>query len=73
MATDFVVTNHGSLWTFTPLSPVARTRTQQLAAEAEADGEPLLRQGEGFAVDARAAPDLVLALRGEGFTLDRPR
>lgn len=62
--TDFVVTNHGSVFQFNPLSDTAKVFTnEQLGLES------WQRLGNTFNVDHRPARQLIDQLRDEGFTV----
>jgi hypothetical protein len=58
---DFRVTNHGTIWTFVPLTPRAAEIIEEFGLE---DWQ---RLPDGFAVDHRPARALAEQLEGEGF------
>ena len=58
---DFVITNHGSIVTFLPLTDAARAH----CAERFPDDAP--RFGNAYGVDTRHAGDIVADLNAEGF------
>lgn len=59
--TDFVVNDHGTIWTFAPLTDAALEH----ALAHFPDDTPTL--GHAYAVEHRYATDIVEALLGEGF------
>jgi hypothetical protein len=62
--TDFSVNNHGTIWTFEPLTEGARDH----AVEHFPEETPTL--GLAYAVEHRFAPDIVTALLSEGFAVE---
>lgn len=58
---DFRVRNHGTVWTFTPLTKAAKAAVETM------DLEDWQWQGESFAVDHRPARALVEVLEYRGF------
>lgn len=65
METDFLVTSHGSVWQFQPLTETAKNFT-----DTDLDVQDWQWLGSSFGVDARLANDLVGALEDEGFVLE---
>jgi hypothetical protein len=61
--TDFLVTNHGSVFTFLPVSDEAR----RFAEEAFADAMTL---GQAYAVEWRYADFIINDLREQGFDVN---
>ena len=62
---DFMVTTHGSMWLFEPLSERAKNFTGT-----DLDVQPYQWLGKAFGVEARLANDLVTALEEEGFEIE---
>lgn len=61
---DFVVTRHGSIWTFEPVTQIAKHFTGT-----DLDVQSWQWLGTAFGVEARIAQDVVSALEDEGFIL----
>jgi len=62
---DFLVTTHGSVWTFQPLTEIAKNFTGT-----DLDVQDWQWVGPAFGVDHRVAQQLVSALEDEGFNLE---
>jgi hypothetical protein len=65
METDFIVTTHGSIWLFEPVTEIAKNFTGT-----DLDVQSWQWMGPAFGVEARIANDLVSALEDEGFVLE---
>jgi hypothetical protein len=63
--TDFLIVTHGSVWTFQPLTEVAKNFTEM---NLQVEGWQWI--GPAFGVDARLASALVSALEDEKFNLE---
>lgn len=61
---DFIVTTHGSVWTFEPLTQIAKNFTGT-----DLDVQSWQWMGNAFGVDARIAQDLLSSLEDEGFVM----
>lgn len=64
MEPDFIVETHGSVWTFQPMTEIAKNFTGT-----DLDVQSWQWLGPKFGVDAKVANDLVTALEDEGFVL----
>jgi hypothetical protein len=64
---DIMITNHGSLWTFRPLTEAAGLWLDENLME----GEALWNGGE-IAVEPRCAFDLAEAMKDDGLVLGAP-
>lgn len=65
MEPDFIVVTHGSVWTFEPVTQIAKNFTGT-----DLDVQSWQWMGPAFGVEARIADELVSALEDEGFTLE---
>jgi hypothetical protein len=65
-AIDFVVHPHGSIWTFEP-----KTESAKHFVRTDLDVQGWQWLGQSFGVDHRLANDLIAALEGEGFVLEK--
>jgi len=63
--TDFLVTTYGSVWTFQPLTDIAKDFTKN-----NLDVQDWQWMGRAFGVDYRIANDLLIALEDEGFVME---
>ena len=63
--TDFLVTTHGSVWTFQPLTEIAKNFTGT-----DLDVQDWQWMGPAFGVDHRVAQQLLSALEDEGFVME---
>jgi hypothetical protein len=61
---DFRVTNHGTIWTFTPLTRTAVAHCEEMFPE------DCPQIGNSYAVEHRFAPDIVADLHAEGFAIN---
>lgn len=61
---DFIVTTHGSVWTFEPVTQIAKNFTGT-----DLDVQSWQWMGNAFGVDARIAQDLLSSLEDEGFVM----
>ena len=66
---DFIVTTHGSIWRFNPVSETAKNFSD---TDLDLEGWQWIGAGESrsFGVDARIANQLVSSLEDEGFVLE---
>lgn len=72
MPADFIVSDNGSLWLFTPMTPPAATHLDMVLAENRAAGEAPVRFGPGVAVEARMGLAFGRTLQADGFSLAKP-
>lgn len=61
---NFIVTTHGSVWTFEPVTQIAKNFTGT-----DLDVQSWQWMGNAFGVDARIAQDLLSSLEDEGFVM----